>query len=114
MGESGAGKTTLLDAIAGYKTGGHLFGDIQVNGLPKNDGIWRSIAGYCEQTDLHSPSMTVRESLIFAARTRLRPFSLADEKKVQFAMKIMDLLELDDFADMLVGDEGKPDLSVSR
>lgn len=105
MGESGAGKTTLLDAIAGYKTSGHLSGDIKVNGVPKNDEIWRSIAGYCEQVDLHNPSMTVRESLIFAARMRLRPFSLADDKKVHFATKILHLLELDDFADMLVGDE---------
>ncbi|KAL7550698.1 hypothetical protein ACHAWF_013918 [Thalassiosira exigua] len=105
MGESGAGKTTLLDAIAGYKTDGHLSGDVNVNGVPKNDEIWRSIAGYCEQVDLHNPSMTVRESLIFAARMRLRPFSLADDKKVAFATKIMTLLELDEYSDMLVGDE---------
>lgn len=105
MGESGAGKSTLLDCIAGYKTDGHLFGDIKVNGLEKNDEIWRSIAGYCEQVDLHNPSLTVMESLIFAARMRLRPFSLADYKKVAFATNIMKLLELEEFADMLVGDE---------
>ncbi|KAL7497070.1 hypothetical protein ACHAWT_008446 [Skeletonema menzelii] len=105
MGESGAGKTTLLDAIAGYKTSGHLSGDIKVNGIAKDDGIWRSIAGYCEQVDLHNPSMTVIESLIFAARMRLRPFSLEDYKKVAFATNIMKLLELEDYADMLVGDE---------
>lgn len=64
-----------------------------------------SISGYCEQSDLHNPSMTVHESLIFAARMRLRPFSLADDKKVAFANIIMNLLELDEFADMLVGDE---------
>jgi len=91
--------------VAGYKTSGYLNGDIQVNGLPKNDEIWRSIAAYCEQVDLHNSAMTVRESLIFAARARLRPFSLADEKKVAFATKIMNLLELDEYADMLVGDE---------
>ena len=100
-----SGKTTLLDAIAGYKTSGHLSGDIKVNGIAKDDGIWRSIAGYCEQVDLHNPSMTVIESLIFAARMRLRPFSLEDYKKVAFATNIMKLLELEDYADMLVGDE---------
>lgn len=105
MGESGAGKTTLLDCVAGYKTDGHLLGDIKVNGLEKNDGIWRSIAGYCEQVDLHNPSLTVTESLIFAARMRLRPFSLPDYKKVSFANNIMELLELEEYADMLVGDE---------
>lgn len=76
-----------------------------MNGVPKDDSIWKSIAGYCEQVDLHNPAMSVRESLIFAARARLRPFSLPDHKKISFAMKIMNLLELDDFADMLVGDE---------
>ena len=63
------GKTTLLDCISGYKTSGHLNGDIQVNGVPKNDEIWRSIAGYCEQVDLHNSAMTVRESLIFAGKS---------------------------------------------
>lgn len=105
MGESGAGKTTLLDCIAGYKTDGHLLGDIKVNGVDKNDEIWRSIAGYCEQVDLHNPSLTVMESLIFAARMRLRPFSLPDYKKVAFATNIMKVLELEEYADMLVGDE---------
>ena len=105
------GKTTLLDCIAGYKTSGHLMGQIiiMVNGLSKskNDEIWRSIAGYCEQVDLHNPAMTVLESLIFAVRTRLRPFTLADEKKVAFATQLVTLLELDEYANMLVGDEGK-------
>ena len=34
-----SGKTTLLDAIAGYKTSGHLSGDIKVNGIAKDDDI---------------------------------------------------------------------------
>lgn len=80
-------------------------GEININGHPKTDVTWRSIAGYCEQVDLHNPAMTVRESLVFAARMRLRPFSLADEAKVGFASKILELLELSEFADMLVGDE---------
>lgn len=85
-----------MDVIAGYKTSGHISGDINVNSKPKDDSIWRSIAGYCEQCDLHNPSMTVRESLIFATRTRLRPFTLSDDKKVAFAMKVMALLELEE------------------
>jgi len=105
MGSSGAGKSTLLDVIAGYKTGGHISGSINVNGVPKTDATWRSIAGYCEQVDAHNPAMTVRESLIFAARMRLRPFSIQDADKTVFAEEILSLLELQEFADMLVGDE---------
>jgi len=105
MGSSGAGKSTLLDVLAGYKTGGYITGDVNINGKPKTDATWRSIAGYCEQVDLHNPAMTVRESLIFAARMRLRPFTLPDEAKMRFAMDIISLLGLRDFADMLVGNE---------
>lgn len=105
MGESGAGKSTLLDVLAGYKTGGHIFGDININGREKTVDTWRSIAGYCEQVDLHNPAVTVRESLVFAARMRLRPHSVPDEEKVRFAFRIIALLDLDEFADMLVGDE---------
>ena len=105
MGSSGAGKSTLLDVLAGYKTGGHITGEININGELKREETWRSIVGYCEQVDLHNPAMTVRESLIFAARLRLRPFSLADDAKIEFAGRIIRLLELDEFADMLVGDE---------
>eukprot|EP00978_Attheya_sp_CCMP212_P023184 scaffold70400_cov54-Attheya_sp.AAC.2 len=101
MGSSGAGK----DVLAGYKTGGHILGNININGRPKTDATWRTIAGYCEQVDLHNPALTVRESLIFAARMRLRPFSLPDDARVGFATQIIATLELDEFADMLVGDE---------
>jgi energy-coupling factor transporter ATP-binding protein EcfA2 len=49
--------------------------------------------------------MTVRESLVFAARMRLRPYSIQDSAKIEFAGKIIKLLDLNEFADMLVGDE---------
>jgi len=47
----------------------------------------------------------VRESLIFSARLRLRPFTIPDTEKVAFANKALSLLALEDFGDMLVGDE---------
>lgn len=106
MGSSGAGKTTLLDVLAGYKTGGHIDGEISLNSAPKDDATWKLVAGYCEQTDLHNPAITVRESLMFAARMRLRPFSLAEDARVAHVEDILKLLELEEFADVLVGDEG--------
>ena len=106
MGSSGAGKTTLLDVLAGYKTGGHIDGEISLNSAPKDDATWKLVAGYCEQTDLHNPAITVRESLMFAARMRLRPFSLAEDARVEHVEDILKLLELEEFADVLVGDEG--------
>ena len=106
MGSSGAGKTTLLDVLAGYKTGGYIDGEISLNSAPKDDATWKLVAGYCEQTDLHNPAITVRESLMFAARMRLRPFSLAEDARVEHVEDILKLLELEEFADVLVGDEG--------
>ena len=78
---------------------------ISLNGVPKTDAVWRLVAGYCEQTDLHNPAVTVRESLLFAARMRLRPFSLTEEARVSHCEDNMKLLELEEYADILVGDE---------
>jgi len=99
------GKSTLLDVLAGYKTGGHVSGEININGKAKTEGTWRSIAGYCEQVDLHNPVVTVRESIIFSARMRLRPSSIPDDDKIEYADSILKLLDLEDYGDMLVGDE---------
>lgn len=71
MGVSGAGKTTLMDVLAGRKTGGYIEGDIRVSGYPKNQSTFARISGYCEQSDIHSPQVTVHESLIYSAFLRL-------------------------------------------
>ena len=73
VGVSGAGKTTLMDVLAGRKTGGYIEGDIRVSGYPKNQETFARISGYCEQTDIHSPQVTVYESLLFSAWLRLPP-----------------------------------------
>lgn len=71
VGVSGAGKTTLMDVLAGRKTGGIIEGDIYISGYPKRQETFARISGYCEQNDIHSPGLTVLESLLFSARLRL-------------------------------------------
>lgn len=71
MGVSGAGKTTLMDVLAGRKTGGYIEGAITISGYPKNQQTFARIAGYCEQFDIHSPNVTVYESLLYSAWLRL-------------------------------------------
>ena len=71
MGVSGAGKTTLMDVLCGRKTGGTIEGDIRIGGYPKVQKTFARVSGYCEQTDIHSPHITVRESVIFSAWLRL-------------------------------------------
>lgn len=73
MGVSGAGKTTLLDVLAGRKTSGTIEGEIKIRGYPKVQETFARISGYCEQTDIHSPQVTVEESVIFSAWLRLDP-----------------------------------------
>lgn len=73
MGVSGAGKTTLLDVLAGRKTSGTIKGEIKIGGYPKVQKTFARISGYCEQTDIHSPQITIEESVVFSAWLRLHP-----------------------------------------
>ena len=71
MGVTGAGKTTLMDVLAGRKTGGRIEGSIKISGYPKKQETFARISGYCEQNDIHSPHVTVYESLLYSAWLRL-------------------------------------------
>jgi ABC-type multidrug transport system ATPase subunit len=77
VGVSGAGKTTLMDVLAGRKTGGYIEGNISISGFPKNQATFARVSGYCEQNDIHSPFVTVYESVVYSAWLRLA----ADVKK---------------------------------
>jgi ABC-type multidrug transport system ATPase subunit len=84
MGISGAGKTTLMDVLAGRKTGGYIEGDISISGYPKKQETFARIAGYCEQNDIHSPHVTVYESLLYSAWLRLPPEVDSEARKVGY------------------------------
>lgn len=85
MGVSGAGKTTLMDVLAGRKTGGYIDGDVRISGYPKKQETFARVSGYCEQADIHSPHLTVYESLIFSAWLRLSSDVDAETRKVTFS-----------------------------
>ncbi|XP_059640915.1 ABC transporter G family member 29-like [Cornus florida] len=113
MGVSGAGKTTLMDVLAGRKTGGYIEGDIRISGFPKNQETFARISGYCEQNDIHSPQVTVRESLIYSAFLRL-PKEVNKEEKMVFVDEVMELVELDNLKDAIVGLPGVTGLSTEQ
>ncbi|KAL0454587.1 UNVERIFIED_CONTAM: Pleiotropic drug resistance protein 3 [Sesamum latifolium] len=73
MGISGAEKMALLDVLVGRKTSGSIEGVITVGGYPKVQKTFTRTSGYCEQTDIHSPQITVEESVVFSAWLRLHP-----------------------------------------
>lgn len=88
MGVSGAGKTTLMDVLAGRKTGGYIEGSISISGYPKKQEAFARIAGYCEQNDIHSPHVTVHESLQYSAWLRLPAATDAATRKVIHRIQI--------------------------
>ncbi|KAF7587376.1 hypothetical protein BBP40_007342 [Aspergillus hancockii] len=101
MGASGAGKTTLLDVLAQRKTDGTINGSIMVDGRPLSVSFQRS-AGYCEQLDVHEHFATVREALEFSALLR-QPRDVSREEKLRYVDTIINLLELHDIENTLIG-----------
>ncbi|XP_021835261.1 ABC transporter G family member 32 isoform X2 [Spinacia oleracea] len=113
VGVSGAGKTTLMDVLAGRKTGGHIEGSIFMSGYPKRQETFARVSGYCEQTDIHSPCLTVLESLLFSAWLRLPP-EVNLQTQLAFASEVMELVELIPLSGALVGLPGVDGLSTEQ
>ncbi|KAL3688205.1 hypothetical protein R1sor_014514 [Riccia sorocarpa] len=113
VGVSGAGKTTLMDVLAGRKTGGYIEGDIRISGFPKKQETFARISGYCEQNDIHSPQVTIHESLIYSAWLRLAE-DIGKDTKSRFVREVMDLVELTSLKDALVGLPGVTGLSTEQ
>ncbi|KAL7195797.1 hypothetical protein ACSBR1_035934 [Camellia fascicularis] len=113
VGVSGAGKTTLMDVLAGRKTSGYIEGTISILGYPKNQATFARVSGYCEQNDIHSPYVTVYESLLYSAWLRLSSDVNKNTCKM-FVEEVMDLVELDAIRNSLVGLPGINGLSTEQ
>ncbi|PPS01832.1 hypothetical protein GOBAR_AA18807 [Gossypium barbadense] len=113
VGVSGAGKTTLMDVLAGRKTGGVIEGSINISGYPKRQETFARISGYCEQNDIHSPCLTILESLLFSAWLRL-PSDVDLEIQRAFVEEVMELVELTPLSGALVGLPGVDGLSTEQ
>ncbi|PAN23236.1 hypothetical protein PAHAL_4G078000 [Panicum hallii] len=113
MGISGAGKTTLMDVLAGRKTSGYIKGSISISGYPKKQETFARVSGYCEQDDIHSPQVTVHESLLFSAWLRL-PGDVNSATRKMFIEEVMELVELTPVRDALVGLPGVNGLSTEQ
>ncbi|KAL1220621.1 ABC transporter G family member 41 [Cardamine amara subsp. amara] len=113
MGVSGAGKTTLLDVLSGRKTRGIIKGEIQVGGYPKVQETFARVSGYCEQFDVHSPNITVEESLKYSAWLRL-PYNIDSKIKNELVNEVLETVELEDIKDSMVGVPGISGLSTEQ
>ncbi|KAG6706402.1 hypothetical protein I3842_07G220900 [Carya illinoinensis] len=113
MGVTGAGKTTLMDVLAGRKTSGYIQGSIKISGYPKKQETFARISGYCEQTDIHSPYVTVYESLQYSAWLRLAP-EVDSSTRMMFIEEVIELVELTSLREALVGLPGVSGLSTEQ
>ncbi|WAQ82669.1 hypothetical protein PtA15_3A32 [Puccinia triticina] len=104
MGSSGAGKTTLLDVLADRKTTGVISGEICIAGQKPGADFQRGTA-YCEQQDVHEWTATVREAMRFSAYLR-QPAEVSIEEKNKYVEEMIQLLELEDLADAMIGFPG--------
>ncbi|KAI1479689.1 P-loop containing nucleoside triphosphate hydrolase protein [Daldinia eschscholtzii] len=110
MGPSGSGKTSLLNAMALrlHNTIGTRYrpsGKLSFNDAVPSDSVIRSVVSYvCQDDDALLPSLTVRETLRFAAGLRL-PTWTSKSEKYQRAEEVLVKMGLKDCADNLVGNE---------
>ncbi|XP_024517239.1 ABC transporter G family member 34 [Selaginella moellendorffii] len=113
VGVSGAGKTTLMDVLAGRKTGGYIEGSVNISGFPKKQETFARISGYCEQNDIHSPYVTVRESITYSAWLRLSQ-EIDSRTRKMFVQEVLNLVELTPVQNGLVGLPGVSGLSTEQ
>lgn len=89
--------------LAQRKDSGEIYGSILIDGRPQGISFQRT-TGYCEQMDVHEGTATVKEALVFSALLR-QPSTVSYEEKITYVEHIINLLELDDICDALIGGE---------
>ncbi|WRT65356.1 uncharacterized protein IL334_002299 [Kwoniella shivajii] len=108
LGPSGAGKSTLLQLLAGRSLNpGPLSrfthsGSLLFAGQPSSHATQSNVAFVEQDDDWHLPSLTVRETLTYAAILRL-PDKMPKRQKVARAETVLRMLGLKDCADLPVG-----------
>jgi ABC-type multidrug transport system ATPase subunit len=80
MGPSGCGKSTLLNILSRRLTGSSVSGNQRLSGVPFDDATLRTMSTYVEQEDHLIGSLTVRETIDFAAKLALPGNVDADER----------------------------------
>lgn len=83
---------------------GVVYGDLMVNNHELPISFQRQ-TGYAQQQDLHLEQTTVREALQFSALLR-QPASVPKEEKLAYAEEIIHLLEMESYAEAVVGEPG--------
>ena len=108
MGPSGSGKTTLLNILAGRASkssikGSELSGEVSLDGRVIDPVNERTQFAYVMSEDSLFPTLTPRESLMYAARLRLPHITQAE--RTDRVNRLLSALKISSCSDTLVGDE---------
>ncbi|RXW15568.1 hypothetical protein EST38_g10280 [Candolleomyces aberdarensis] len=102
LGPSGAGKTTLVEILAGKSKIGVTAGSVTFP-LQSSEGRTSPRIGFVPQQDILPATLTVFETLLFAARLRL-PENVPDTEKHQRVLDLLQKLGIDHIKDTRIGD----------
>jgi ABC-type multidrug transport system ATPase subunit len=111
MGESGSGKTTLLDILAMRNKRGAVKGTVTANDKPlrKWKG-YKRLSAYVSQDDRLMGTLTVRESLMFAADVKI-PGCVTNKEKRAIVDNVLQKLSIDHVAERRIGTATKRGIS---
>ncbi|CAI7918917.1 unnamed protein product [Closterium sp. NIES-54] len=110
MGASGGGKTTLLNILAQRISSRQRKGTVELDGAEVRAGTMRRVSAYVMQDDVLFPSLTVRETLMYATELRLDSKTSRREKEQKVA-RLIDLLGLAKVENSPIGGERKRGVS---
>ncbi|PSN75283.1 ATP-binding cassette transporter-like protein [Corynespora cassiicola Philippines] len=104
MGPSGSGKTTLLNVLAHREAtpGSSVQRSLYLNGTPTTLSTFRKFSSYVEQDDALVGSLTVRETLYFAAQLSL-PSTINKSQRIARIEALIAAFGLHGQADTLIG-----------
>jgi ATP-binding cassette, subfamily G (WHITE), member 2, SNQ2 len=96
LGRPGSGCSTLLKTLANQRGEYHsIEGDVRYDSFSPQDVAkhYRGDVCYCPEDDVHFPSLTVDETLRFAAKMRAPAQRAGDTSRKDHVRRITDVLE---------------------
>ncbi|KAL0478274.1 hypothetical protein AKO1_008529 [Acrasis kona] len=104
MGMSGAGKSTFITTLAGRAYYGNQVGDIYMNDQLTSLDKFNKRVGFVPQEEIMLRMMSVEETLLFSARTRLDS-STSKSHITTLVNKVITDLRLEKIRHSVIGDE---------
>lgn len=110
MGPSGAGKSSLLDILSRKHKRGIASGRILINGASPTRRQFKRMTGFVDQDDSLMGTLTVRETLTYAALMRL-PRKMPLKTKQRRVEDVIQELGISKIADSQIGIPGQRGIS---